>query len=94
MQTFLSKLNYRRYFVGLFTLTMPLMLAVLGIGVLMQNIRDGQPGKEWNIGFFGYLNIKKLTAHFVVTKSMLKKEIHTNGYGMAGPMIQLNMELF
>ena len=28
MQTFLRKLNYRRYFVGLFTLTMPLMLAV------------------------------------------------------------------
>jgi hypothetical protein len=49
MQTFLSKLNYRRYFVGLFTLTVPLMLAVLGIGVLMQNIRDGQPGKEWGI---------------------------------------------
>jgi len=49
MQTFLSKLNYKRYFVGLFTLTMPLMLAVLGIGVLLQNIHDGQPWKEWGI---------------------------------------------
>lgn len=49
MQTFLSKLNYRRYFIGLFTLTMPLMLAVLGIGVLIQNIQEGHPWKEWGI---------------------------------------------
>ncbi|HTF18237.1 MAG TPA: hypothetical protein VK658_09210 [Chryseolinea sp.] len=49
MQTFLSRLNYRRYFVGLFTLTMPFMLAVLGIGVLLQNIHDGHPWKEWGI---------------------------------------------
>lgn len=49
MQTFLSKLNYRRYFVGLFTLTMPLMLAVLGISVLIQNIQEGHPWKEWGI---------------------------------------------
>lgn len=49
MQTFLSKLNYKRYFVGLFTLTMPLMLATLGIGVLVQNVQDGQPSKEWGI---------------------------------------------
>jgi hypothetical protein len=49
MQTFLSRLNYRRYFVGLFTLTMPLMLAVLGISVLLQNIQEGEPWKEWGI---------------------------------------------
>ncbi|MGC3945172.1 MAG: hypothetical protein QM762_11780 [Chryseolinea sp.] len=49
MQTFLSRLNYKRYFVGLFTLTMPLMLAVLGITILLQNVREGQPWKEWGI---------------------------------------------
>ena len=49
MQTFLSRLNYKRYFVGLFTLTMPLMLAMLGISILLQNIREGQPWKEWGI---------------------------------------------
>jgi hypothetical protein len=49
MQTFLSRLNYRRYFVGLFTLTMPLMLAVLGISVLLQNIQEGDPWKEWGV---------------------------------------------
>lgn len=49
MQTFLSRLNYRRYFVGFFTLMIPLMLSVLGIGILLQNIQDGQPWKEWGI---------------------------------------------
>lgn len=49
MQTFRSRLNYKRYLAGLFTLTMPLMLAVLGISVLIQNMHDGQPSKEWGI---------------------------------------------
>ena len=68
MQTFLSRLNYRRYFIGLFTLTMPLMLAALGIGVLLQNIRDGEPWKEWGITilmpFLGLFYIVTTLIHY------------------------------
>lgn len=68
MQTFLSRLNYKRYFVGLFTLTMPLMLAALGLTILLQNVRDGHPWKEWGITmvmpFLGIFYIVTTLIHY------------------------------
>lgn len=68
MQTFLSKLNYRRFVVGMFSLTMPLLLAALGIGILMQHIHEGDPWKEWGITivmpFLGVFYIVTTLIHY------------------------------
>jgi len=47
MRTFKSTFNYKLYFVGLLVLLVPIFLGTMGTWILIENIVNGEPFKEW-----------------------------------------------